>query len=53
MFRRDDWQVRAETSTVLTSDSKNFYVIATLDAYEGEKRIFSRNWDLEIPRRNV
>jgi len=38
------------THIVSTADSTTFYVWAQLDAWEGEKRIFSRNWDLAIPR---
>jgi len=49
-FGRGDWQVRTTTHTQLTADPKNFYIWAELDAWEGEKRIFSRNWDLAIPR---
>jgi putative CocE/NonD family hydrolase len=52
-LRRGDWNVKTETTTVLTSDKNSFQIIATLDAYEGEKRVFSRNWDLRIPRDHV
>jgi hypothetical protein len=31
----------------------NFHLKATLDAYEGEVRAFSRSWDLTIPRDHV
>ncbi|MCX4187879.1 CocE/NonD family hydrolase [Methylophaga sp. OBS4] len=49
-FRRGDWSVRTTTHTVLTADNTNFYIWAELDAWEGKKRIFSRNWDVTIPR---
>ncbi|MGR3493766.1 CocE/NonD family hydrolase [Citreimonas sp.] len=49
-FSRGDWSAHATTHTVLTCDAENFYVHATLDAYEGARRIFSRNWDETIPR---
>lgn len=49
-FARGDWSARATTRTVLTCDAENFYVHASLDAFEGSKRIFSRNWDETIPR---
>ncbi|MEJ2760779.1 MAG: CocE/NonD family hydrolase [Gammaproteobacteria bacterium] len=52
-LRRKDWSVRTETSTVLTSDTHSFRILATLDAYEGEQRVFSRNWDHRIPRDHV
>ena len=47
---RGDWQTRTSGKLTMTCDSNTFFVIAELDAYEGDKRIFSRNWDLAIPR---
>jgi predicted acyl esterase len=52
-FRRGEWYVRTVTRTVLTSTSHDFCIQADLDAYEGEKRIYSRSWDTVIPRDNV
>ena len=49
-FRRGDWRVDTVTRTVLTCDRDHFYLHAELDAYEGEKRIFAKNWDRRIPR---
>lgn len=49
-FRRGGWHARVTTRTVLTSDEKNFYLQAELDAYESDKRIFSKNWDKVIAR---
>ncbi|WP_372987812.1 CocE/NonD family hydrolase [Marinobacter sp.] len=49
-FERGYWSVHTRTHTILTADTENFYVWAELDAWEGEKRIFSREWDLKIPR---
>ncbi|MGK7295346.1 MAG: hypothetical protein ACNS61_05855, partial [Candidatus Wenzhouxiangella sp. M2_3B_020] len=49
-FRRGDWSARTLTSTVLTSDAENFYIHARLDAFEGERRIYSENWDEVVPR---
>jgi putative CocE/NonD family hydrolase len=53
-YRRDGWAVRTVTRTVLTANSTHFLLHAELDAYEGEgegeKRVFSENWDYEIPR---
>jgi hypothetical protein len=49
-FSRGDWHVRTETHQVLTCDPTTFYLHAQLDAYEGEERVFSRNWRSEIPR---
>lgn len=47
---RQDWNVRTETRTVLTSTEKNFVLQADLDAYERGKRIFCRSWQEQIPR---
>jgi hypothetical protein len=49
-FERGDWRVRTVTHTVLTSDRGRFLVRATIDAYEGDVRIFARSWDESIPR---
>ncbi|MGW2964752.1 CocE/NonD family hydrolase [Streptomyces sp. NPDC001220] len=49
-FRRQDWDVRVRTSTTLTCDSENFHVNATLDAYEGGRRVASRTWNESVPR---
>jgi hypothetical protein len=49
-MQRGDWHAWTETRTVLTSSESDFHVHATLDAYEGERRVFSRTWNLSIPR---
>ena len=49
-LERDGWSVRTVTRTVLTSDEERFYLTAELDAYEGERRVFSRNWHRTIAR---
>jgi hypothetical protein len=47
---RGDWQARVETTSVMSSDVENYRITQTLDAYEGNTRIFARNWVLESPR---
>jgi predicted acyl esterase len=47
---RDDWQVRVETRTRMRATREDFLIDAELDAYEGERRAFSRNWHSKIPR---
>lgn len=49
-FRRGNWHARILTRTVLKSDEHNFYLQAELDAFENDKRIFSKNWDKIIAR---
>lgn len=47
---RGDWQIRTETRTVMTATADAFHVRAQMDAYEGENRAASRDWDIRIPR---
>jgi hypothetical protein len=54
-FRRrnpngEDWEVYTITRTLMTSDAETFRIRATLDAYEGESRVFAKTWDEAIPR---
>jgi len=46
------WATRTEARTVVTATPTEFLVLATLEAYEAEARIFVRSWDAAIPRRN-
>jgi hypothetical protein len=48
--RRGDWRIRTDTTTELRCDRAHFELTATLDAYEGETRIFTRNWHIKVPR---
>ncbi|TFH85120.1 CocE/NonD family hydrolase [Billgrantia azerbaijanica] len=50
-LKRGDWEISTLTRTVLTSDADAFHLHATLDAYEGERRVYCRSWDLTLPRR--
>jgi hypothetical protein len=52
-FQRKDWHVKTYHKTILTSDKDNFYVNAQLDAYENSTRIFSKNWNRQIPRNHL
>ncbi|MEV2216137.1 CocE/NonD family hydrolase [Streptomyces sp. NPDC050997] len=49
-FRRDDWDVHVVTHTRLSCDEQDFFVDATLDGYEGDRRVFSRTWNETVPR---
>lgn len=49
-FHRGSWNVRTETRTALTATRDHFLLRATLDAFEGEARVFARSWDERIPR---
>jgi hypothetical protein len=50
---RGAWQTRTETRTVMRATKEAFLLEATLDAYEGETRILSRNWSRSVPRDGV
>ncbi|NNK96073.1 MAG: CocE/NonD family hydrolase [Desulfobacterales bacterium] len=49
-FSRGSWSIRTVTRTVLSSSKQLFLLRAELDAYEGDKRVFSKNWDHDLPR---
>lgn len=49
-FKRQEWAVKTVTRTVLTSTSTHFHLLADLDAYEGDKRVYCQSWDKTIPR---
>ncbi|MGW4171440.1 CocE/NonD family hydrolase [Streptomyces chartreusis] len=49
-FRRDNWDVRVVTHTQLSCDETSFFVDASLDAYEADRRVFSRTWNETVPR---
>jgi hypothetical protein len=50
---RGDWQTRAVTRTVLRASRSEFLVDATLDAWEGERRVAARSWQAAVPRHGV
>ena len=52
-LRRGDWAIETVTRTLLHCDKVNFYLDAQLDAYEGDKRVYSQNWNLRIKRNLV
>ena len=52
-FRRGEWDVRTRTRTVLTSTATDFVLHAELDAFEADRRIWSRQWQRTIPRDHV
>ena len=47
---RDDWKIRVETLSVMTSDATHFHLTNILDAYEGQVRVFTKSWTRAIPR---
>ncbi|WP_214370996.1 CocE/NonD family hydrolase [Pseudonocardia sp. H11422] len=49
-FRRGDWSTCVATRSELGCTPTTFEVHAQLDAFEGDHRVFSRNWERSIPR---
>ena len=49
-FRRDGWYVRVEVRMHLSASKDAFHFAGALEAFEGETRVFSRDWDIPIPR---
>jgi uncharacterized protein len=47
---RGAWRIRLDTSMRLTADRERFQLQARLDAFEGEERVFARDWVASIPR---
>ncbi len=52
-MRRDDWEVRTETTTRLTATETDFCIEARLQAWEGSDLVFEETWDETVPRRHV
>lgn len=49
-FAREEWNLRTESELVATCDSSSFYLKGKVAAYEDEKCVFEREWDVSIPR---
>jgi predicted acyl esterase len=47
---RGDWNARIETLIDVTCDARSFHLVARLEAFEGDRRIFERDWREAIPR---
>ena len=47
---RGDWQTRSLTKVTMTSTREEFVLEASLDAYEGQQRVYSNNWVRRIKR---
>ena len=47
---RDGWKVRTETRMTFSCDAENFFIKASLDAFENDEPVANRRWDETIPR---
>jgi putative CocE/NonD family hydrolase len=52
-FGRGDFRINIEAQTHMSVTREHFRLKATLDAYEGDVRVFSKEWDCVIPRDHV
>jgi putative CocE/NonD family hydrolase len=49
-FARGDWKVEVHAVTRMSVTREHYIIQATLDAFEGSDKVFSNQWDCEIPR---
>jgi uncharacterized protein len=52
-YARDGFSVHIDARTRMRVSREHFLITAMLDAYEGETRVFSKEWDCRIPRDHV
>jgi predicted acyl esterase len=50
VFERKDWKIRTETRTQVTCTKKDFIIKARIEAYEGEARVFEREFEEKVAR---
>jgi putative CocE/NonD family hydrolase len=50
---RNEWSVRTETFTSMRSDAENFHLTGRIEAYEGEKLVFERDFEEKIGRDHI
>jgi len=49
-FERGGWRIRTESRTQVSCTKKDFVISARLEAYEGDKRVFERDFEERVPR---
>jgi len=47
---RGDWSIRTESESNFRCDAENFYIDATVTAFESDQQINQRNWEKTIKR---
>ena len=47
---RGDWRVETRTRTVMTATADSFDLRATLEAFEDQEQVFSKSWEVSVPR---
>ena len=46
----DEWRIRTEAQTEMTSTATAFHFKASLAAFENDEEVFRRTWEEEVPR---
>jgi hypothetical protein len=52
-YGRGDFRVRVDARTRMRAAEREFLLDGTLDTYEGETRVFSKEWSCRVPRDHV
>jgi hypothetical protein len=49
-YARGQWRIRVDSKVAMDVTKDTFNIRAELDAYEGDVRLYSRNWSQRLPR---
>ncbi|MDA9009325.1 CocE/NonD family hydrolase [Alphaproteobacteria bacterium] len=49
-FEREDWRVRTESELIVTCDENYFFLAGSIAGFENGSEVFTREWDVKIPR---
>ena len=49
-MRRGDWSIRTESDSSFRCDAENFYINATVIAFESDQQVNLRSWEKTIKR---
>jgi putative CocE/NonD family hydrolase len=49
-IQRGDWRTRVETVSTMAADADCFLITNTVDAYDGDERIFTKTWNFDVAR---
>lgn len=52
-LKRDSWSVRTEAFTTMRADGENFHLTGRIEAYEGEKLVFERDFTEIVARDHI
>lgn len=52
-FERKDWRIRTESRTYVSCTKREFIVRARLEAYEGNAKVFERDFEERVPRKGT